>query len=329
MVEPAKIVSQRAETVTVRLVRSLLQFTSATYGVDVPGPSLDDPDTRVTSSVYESLIGQCATSSGDRFFGLHLGEAFQVSSLGALGFLLLNSRDLHHALERYQTFQKNVGDGIDFQLRNLSGQTSIQLKTGAHSSEQRHRIESFASAVLQACRGLVGSEFTFARVSFAHGVEPGSAYRKSLGVQPEEGKQNRLFFDSKWLKSSIRGADVELAGLVEGELRRRSRATESMASKVRGVLAAKKTDRWPSSQEVAATVGFSVRSLQAKLAEEGKSFRKVQDELLLDLALHFLKAGDSLAEISFALHFNEPAAFSRAFKRWTGLSPGQFRRSKL
>jgi AraC-like DNA-binding protein len=71
---------------------------------------------------------------------------------------------------------------------------------------------------------------------------------------------------------------------------------------------------------------MSPRSLQRKLAAEGVAYRKLVDAVRRELAESYLAAGNfTLTEISYLLGFSSQAAFSRAFKRWVGLSPQEFR----
>ena len=72
----------------------------------------------------------------------------------------------------------------------------------------------------------------------------------------------------------------------------------------------------------AAGVVLSRQSLSRKLKAEGVTFERVLDELRRRMALHYLlKEKVSVNEVAYLLGFSEPAAFSRAFKRWTGTSP--------
>ena len=82
----------------------------------------------------------------------------------------------------------------------------------------------------------------------------------------------------------------------------------------------------PDMQEVAAALGMNVRTLQRRLAEAGTCYKRIIDEVRLDAACRLL--GDrnlTLAEIAAALGYSHPAHFTRAFTRWTGMTPRAFR----
>ena len=80
--------------------------------------------------------------------------------------------------------------------------------------------------------------------------------------------------------------------------------------------------------DVAANLNMSTRSLQRRLQEENATFAALAEEARKTLALHYLDAGEyPLKEISDMLGYNESSAFSRAFKRWTGQAPAEYRKS--
>lgn len=80
-------------------------------------------------------------------------------------------------------------------------------------------------------------------------------------------------------------------------------------------------------QQVATALHFSVRTLSRRLAAEGTHFQAVKDEVRRDLAVQQLTSSDlPLATISGLLGFEDLASFNRAFRNWTGSTPGSYRR---
>jgi AraC-like DNA-binding protein len=82
----------------------------------------------------------------------------------------------------------------------------------------------------------------------------------------------------------------------------------------------------PSQQQIAASLHVSNRTLQRKLKDEGTSFMELLQDTRLQLARKYLRQPNrSVVETSYLLGFSEPSTFSRAFKRWTGVAPVEFR----
>jgi AraC-like DNA-binding protein len=82
----------------------------------------------------------------------------------------------------------------------------------------------------------------------------------------------------------------------------------------------------PSLEQVAAQLGLSERTLQRKLQELGTSHNDLVEQIRRDLAMRYLKEPDmAICEVAYLTGFSEPSSFHRAFKRWTGVTPGEFR----
>lgn len=85
-------------------------------------------------------------------------------------------------------------------------------------------------------------------------------------------------------------------------------------------------DGAPNQQQIASSLNVSNRTLQRKLREEGTSFIDLLQDTRLQLACKYLSSpGRSVVETAYLLGFSEPSTFSRAFKRWTGQSPAEYR----
>ncbi|MGV3557324.1 helix-turn-helix domain-containing protein [Larkinella arboricola] len=86
----------------------------------------------------------------------------------------------------------------------------------------------------------------------------------------------------------------------------------------------------PTLEQMAANFNTSPRSLQRKLQDEGVTYQQVADSIRKSLALNYLSSGTyPVKEISYILGYNELSAFSRAFKRWTGTTPGHYQKGQL
>ncbi len=105
---------------------------------------------------------------------------------------------------------------------------------------------------------------------------------------------------------------------------------DSFKNKVQKVLGTMLHGRTPSIEEVAQQLGMPTWTLRRKLKEENSSYQNLVDEMRKDVALSYMRNTDlSFGEISYLLGFSTPGAFQRAFKRWAGTTPGEFRKNLL
>jgi AraC-like DNA-binding protein len=100
-----------------------------------------------------------------------------------------------------------------------------------------------------------------------------------------------------------------------------------LLARVSSAVARRMLDELPTLSSTAQAVGMPARTLQRHLAAEGATHSGMVEDVRRELALkHLGNASISVTEIAYALHFTEPTAFHRAFRRWTGESPLQHRR---
>jgi AraC-like DNA-binding protein len=142
---------------------------------------------------------------------------------------------------------------------------------------------------------------------------------------------NRLAFDARCLDWSVLSSNAALLPLFESYADTMLAAltpTQDYQQKVSQAIAQHLIGELPTIQAIAYELAISVRHLQRELKAEGTSFQKLLDETRKKLALQHLKNPTTpIHDIAFLLGFSEPSAFNRAFKRWTGKTPGSYRGS--
>jgi len=156
-------------------------------------------------------------------------------------------------------------------------------------------------------------------------------HRRLFGVEPSfRAAHDRLVFQAAWLNAPMRGRDAALADLLSRYAEQILPAfalERSWQERVRQQLA---SGRDPGLPHVARALGVSARSLQRALADEGTSYAEVSNRQRQALAEQLLRRRElGISEISLALGFSGSPAFHRAFRRWTSLSPTEFRARAL
>lgn len=180
---------------------------------------------------------------------------------------------------------------------------------------------------------LVGRRVPLRQVDFRCGPpEHGADYRLFFGAPVRfHAPVSRLAFDAAFLTlPSIRNERAlrEFLRRAPANILVRYRHDAGLAARVRGRLRDRPAPAWPTFEELARQMRLPASTLRRRLAEEGQSYRDIKDELRRARAEDLLLGGSrAVAEIAAELGFSEPSAFHRAFRKWTGLSPGAFRRA--
>jgi AraC-like DNA-binding protein len=189
-----------------------------------------------------------------------------------------------------------------------------------------------ALSLLQGRRA-IGEEFAPQAVCFTH-ARPlqVSEHERIFRAPVYYGcPRNELLLDRALLLRAQRHAEPRLVAMLDRQLGGLLSAlpeNRSLQDAVRRCMTDELPEGEPAMAAIAAKLHMSSRSLQRRLQSEGTSFAQVLLDLRRDLALRYLRDERiGIAEVGFLLGFLDVAAFQRAFKRWTGTTPAQYRRS--
>ncbi|MFN7648703.1 MAG: AraC family transcriptional regulator [Acidobacteriota bacterium] len=293
------------------------------------------PDAMVDGPAVDRVWQVVLAETQDRDLGLHIGEAFQPASLGIVGFAMMSSTTLGGALDKAIRYWNLMSDATSIRLRSEGGVAGLELLVhelpGNFLLTNRHPAESSLAAAMALARTLTGRALTLTDVGSTYPrVAQTLEYERIFGRKVRfEAESNRIYFPAACLEWPVLYSNPEMLRSFEGQIRKRLEQNPVSASdRVRQVLARSLQGEVPDLSTVATALHMSERALQRELQAEGATFRQVLDHLRRDLALAYLGDGEghSIADISFLLGFSEPSVFHRYFRRWTGLTPSEYRR---
>ncbi|HDR9250987.1 AraC family transcriptional regulator [Burkholderia vietnamiensis] len=284
----------------------------------------------VTPQQYGRLWLAIASAIDDEFFGL-AARPMRRGSFTLLCHAVLDAGTLEKALRRALQFLRVVLDEPRGELVVADGQAQIVLtQAGAPYSAFAYR--TFWLILLGVACWLIGRRIPLQRIDFAcPSPEQRSDYHQFFGVPVHfDHPDSRLAFNAAYLSlPTIRSAQSLKTFLrgAPGNLLVRYRHDSGWVAKTRAHLKALPAAEWPDFDTLAVRLGTTPATLRRRLRSEGQSFAAIKDELRSALAQSLLREHKlSVAEIAAELGFTEPSAFHRAFRKWTGTSPGAFRR---
>ncbi len=298
---------------------------------NVTPDNLRDTDGAVDEPTYDRIFQNGVELTGNAHLGLHLGSQLTLQQLGVLGYLLMNSDSFMQALKAYENFQSAIGDSIVLKTSIQGSKARIAFQIYGGELTGRHRLESFFSSLPAACKELTGRELQYTRIGSVYGAaNPEAEYKKFFKIIPEKSSENYVEFNAEYLNLLIINSVPELTPVFEGQLQEKLNRLDnsSFSKKLKREISRRiGQEKMESLESMSSFFNMSDRALQMKLEQENTSFREIHESCQSEFAIRFLKSGSSTAEIAYALGFSEPSAFQRAFKRWTGQTPGQFRQS--
>ncbi len=294
---------------------------------------LDAPQARVSAKHYGALWRLVALTLDDEFFGQD-SRRMKAGSFAMLCHSILGCKTLAHALQRSLRFYELILDDLSGRLMRGGGEASITLYE--RNTGGIHRV--FAHEVLlMLLHGvscwLVGRRIPIVRAQFAyqepaHSAEYRLMYSTDLKFQASN---TGIVFEASYLDLPIvqneRSVKEFLRTAPENILVKYKNGS-SLSARIRRRLRQSLPHAVPEFDALAGALNMTAATLRRRLHEEGTSYQLIKDQLRRDLAIGYLShSRRSVMDIALELGFSERSAFHRAFRKWTGASPGQFRRS--
>lgn len=292
---------------------------------------LADSTTRFPHAAQINFWQVLEEVSGDGSIGVHLAERMPVYRGQVLEYLFLSSATFGDGLRRALTYQRLVTDASRLRLANEDGLACLELRfSGDDHRSLRHRDECFALFLIRYFEAITDGAFRADEVHFRH-ERHGEAdlYRRAFGcdVRFQQSDQG-IYFDASMLAIPSRHAEPELLKLHEEFANQRLARLEKQAvvDDVKRVIGEVLELGQPDLETVAGRLNTSARNLRARLADAGTSFNQVLADYRCVLAKRLLaRTDESIGDVVYLTGFSEPSTFYRAFKRWTGMTPVEYR----
>ncbi|MFB2531634.1 AraC family transcriptional regulator [Paracoccus sp. p3-h83] len=296
----------------------------AAAGLDGP------PVAPVSSDQYGALWLAMADAMQDEFFGL-AARPMRPGSFALMGHAVLDAPNLGRALRRALRFLNVVLDQPQGRLAVQDGQAVVILTDGDGLARPAFAYRSYWLILLGLACWLVGRRIPLLQVDFRGPPPPHRRdYHQFFGAPVRfDRPDSRVIFAARYLDLPIHRSPQALRQFLRGapaNILVRYRHDQGLAARLRGQLRARPPAAWPVLEEMAAALSLSPATLRRRLRAEGHSYAGLKDEIRLARAQALLTGGDlPVAEIAAELGYSEPSAFHRAFRNWTGTSPGAFR----
>ncbi|MEC7815615.1 MAG: AraC family transcriptional regulator [Pseudomonadota bacterium] len=292
---------------------------------------LNSPELRVSQAQASEFVTRAIIESGEPGLGILLAQEMRLPLHGALGRAVMSSDTLNDALELMTRY-------LTLRAPHLQVQREIRSDSAWYNvscSIELGPLQGFVmDALLYGCvtmgAQLTGSPVAGTRI-LRRGPEPQHfhRFRRLIGAPVEfNARQNALVIPVSQLALPVRFSDEQLAERSRAECEealKQLREDAGFACRVRRVIETSHPFP-PKLARVASTLFVSERTLKRRLQEEDASFQNLVDQVRLERARDLLRStGLNLSQIADALGYADAANFTRAFKRWTGLSPSHFR----
>lgn len=294
---------------------------------------LSDPDARVPEASFLTMLEAIERQEQVPDFGLQLGAAFRIDALGAVGYAISAADNLELALRTLVRFGRLVHEETLYRCELTAAGLYFGRALDPRYAKIRHSAVTSLAGSLVLARTLTGrADIAPARIQFQHARPIDAArYDAFFGIPVEFDAAETAILLPAWTAAlPLARQDPSLFAYLsrhaESLLARLPPRDESLADRVRKLVTETLRSGTMTMETIARRLALSERTLQRRLHDEGTTFAELVDETRRALAERYLHERQlAVYEVALLLGYSEPSAFVRAFRRWTGTTPLEFR----
>ncbi|HUU71381.1 MAG TPA: AraC family transcriptional regulator [Burkholderiales bacterium] len=299
------------------------------HGID---PALlGEPEARIPARTWDSLTRDAADRISDPAFALNSARCWHPSNLGALGYAWLSSSTLRTGLGRLVRYWRLLGEASSARLADSPAGLTLTLTRKTPDPETAAVLVDFSMSLLvDMCRMNAGSSLRPASIQLRRArPKHGEVYRRHFGCAVHfNAGEDSFTLSTKDVDRPLSTSNRQIAATLDqiladrlGHLDKRDVVARCQAGLFEQLVSGEVSE-----DAMAQQLHMSRRTLQRKLADADLTFQKLVDDTRRDLATrHLDDPRHSITDVTFLLGFSQQSAFTRAFKRWTGMSPSEYR----
>lgn len=273
------------------------------------------------------------TQGGDPVLGLSMLEQIDFRDFGELGVVMVAGGSLPQVMERIARFHRLLTDAMYYEIVEDADTLAITIHT--HGDPHWRAVEFAAGLIIRLLRFRLSPPPDPLSVSLAFHNPAGQAAYEAYFNCPvgQDASATTLVLPLAGYREAPMGSEVarQFEPLLEQKLATLENDT-SWSARVGELIRRRLAHAEPTLADIASCLNVSTRSLQRHLGSEGKTFQEVLDDTRREIARQWLSGAAgrlrSLTELALLLGFSSSSAFSRAFRRWFDMTPGQAARDQ-
>jgi AraC-like DNA-binding protein len=290
----------------------------------------EDPENRISLAAHNHIVGHCVTRTGCRHFGLLVGQQDGLHSLGLMGLLVKYSPDVGTALRSLVRYMHLHVRGATTSLDVNGGSAMLTYEIHEPGVEAVDQVCDGAVALMHnIMRELCGPDWRPTEAWFAHRrPDDVGPFRRFFRVPLRfDAEQFGLLFSTRYLTRRLPEIDADLRQLLQRQIGLlEDRYQDDFPNQVRGLLRTALMTGHARADHVAAFFGIHSRTLNRRLKAFSTGFQQLVDETRFEIARQMLEGSDmEVGQIAVLLDYAAPGVFTRAFRRWSGTAPAEWR----
>lgn len=287
---------------------------------------------------YNAIVEAVVEETGDPFFGLHAGENLNLAAAGLIGQITHTCETVKQALEYCCEFANLGCSALPTGLVEEKDHYKVTFTPNKLWEQQsdiavRHTTDGMLAFTIREFHSLTRQNYYPLEMRFKWKRPKNvSEYERLFQCPLKFGcDEITMLLKKEHVEAAVVSSDYNLLRILVAHAEEKVAkmdGSNGFLDVVKKSIVNLVKPEFPTIDQVAGHLHVSVRTLQRKLKEEGKSYKEVLDELRRDFAVSYLRRPDlSISEIAYLLSYADASAFIRSFKRWEGVTPKSYRNS--
>jgi AraC-like DNA-binding protein len=293
-----------------------------------------DPTARLPSKAMDAAALGAAELIPNPGFALEAARCWHPSDLGVLGYAWLASSTLQTALQRLKRYGAILGEKarVELEMGNRGLRNVLDMRR-RDPLVTALAVDFLFALVIDMCRMNFGASLRPLEVTLQRDAPSDPRpWQLFFGCRVHFNAERDSFLLARAdVEAELPIANRQVAGTLDAILARQLAELDrsNVAARTKAALLERLASGEPPEDEIAKSLHMSRRTLQRKLAEADLTYQRLVDDTRRDLALRYIEdASKSVTELTFLLGFSGQSAFTRAFRRWTGASPTEYRAAR-
>lgn len=299
---------------------------------DITIKQFSDVDLFISYKQYAEVVTNCLRETQDQFLGLAFGKVLNVHTHGLIGLTVLSQPTVRDALKMAIKYKKTVSPITNLYLTELNNRVEVSVVESLGFKDlERFFTETLYSSFLTGFRTITSDDSCKIKFYFKYNLDCESInkYKEYLGEQLYFSQPSqKMTADEKYFSQKISVSNQATAQALEEQVRnvfKRVANHEGIIGLVRGLLV-NADQQFPSLETTAEKMNTSASTVKRKLREYNTSYQKILNEVRMEIAIGYLQSSEkTVKDICYELGYQEPSTFSRAFRKWTNMSPQEYR----
>lgn len=294
---------------------------------------LSSPDNEISDIQEQQLIRNILSITSDPLLGLKFGINFKLEKFGTVGYAVLCAKTRAEALDIYVKNHSLTASYFKISQHYTESELIVELTKNSNIPDDLlfFQADTEVTALALGEGDIVKNRKSLKCIHLMHNQSHLKKEYESCFDCPVifDSQSNRIIFYREALDIEMPRADIETSELCQiqcNKILSQLENTSSFIEEVRKNILSK-AGNFPSIDEIAINLNTSQRTLRRKLTSEGTNYQNILTEVRLQLAKDYLNTSLTIDKISELVGYSEPANFSLAFKRWTSMSPSEYRKS--